>query len=349
MAKMKGIVPVGDCKVQVREFEIPEPKDDEVLVEVKCSGICGSDVNTFRMSWEQINERQNLVVSHEAGGVVQKVGKNVENISVGDRVCIYHYLGCGKCKYCLEGKYGWCEDKEAYGWHFNGSAREYLIAKAVNCCPLPEELPFEDAAFMACSAGTAYASLKKLDSFAADGYLTVMGLGPIGMVCSLMAAAKGWNVLACDLSETRVKFAEGLGIHVIQSNGDSPLSEQIKDAMDGRLPIRIMDTTGHPSGLADAVEIAENGAHIVTIGKGRRKYLMSDRFDISEVVVKELVIQGSWVFTLPEYYEMMEFMVEHKLSFNNLVTGRYSFDEAQEAFEAVADMNNAGKTVFIKK
>ena len=348
MGKMKGIVPIGNCRVEVREFDIPTPGDDEVLIDVKCSGICGSDVNTFRMTWEQINERQNLVVSHEAGGVVCKVGKNVQNVSVGDRVCVYHYLGCGKCKYCLEGKYGWCEGKKAYGWHFHGSAREYLTAKAINCCPLPAELPFEDAAFMACSAGTAYASLKKLDSFATDGYMAVAGLGPIGTVCSLMAAAKGWTVVAFDLSSTRVEFARKLGIHAIQTGNGIPAVDQVKAEMGGKLPMRLMDTTGHPDGLADAVELAEKGAHIVTIGKGRRVYKMSGRFDISEVVVKELVLQGSWVFTLPEYYEMMEFMVAHKLSFHSLVTGRYSFDEAQAAFEAAADTNNAGKTVFIR-
>lgn len=348
MGKMKGVVPVGDCRVEVREFDIPRPGDDEVLIDVKCSGICGSDVNTFRMTWEQINERQNLVVSHEAGGVVREVGRNVRNVSVGDRVCVYHYLGCGKCKYCLEGKYGWCEEKKAYGWHFHGSAREYLVAKAINCCPLPEELPFEDAAFMACSAGTAYASLKKLDSFATDGYLAVVGLGPIGTVCSIMAAARGWNVAALDLSETRVRFAQEHGIHAILTGSGKTAAEQIKAEMGGKLPMRVMDTTGHPDGLADAVEMAGKGAHIVTIGKGRRIYGMSTRFDISELVVKELVLQGSWVFTLPEYYEMMEFMVEHKLSFHSLVTGRYTFDQAQEAFEAAADTGNAGKTVFIR-
>ena len=348
MNTMRGVVPVGNFKVEVRDLPVPEPGEGQVLIDVKCAGICGSDVNTFRMTWEQINERQNLVVGHEAGGIVAKVGPGVTNVKVGDRITVYHYMGCGKCRYCLEGKYGWCENKRAYGWHIHGGMSEYLLTNAINCCPLPEQFPFEDAAFMACSAGTAYASLKKLDSFSTDGYLCVVGLGPIGTVLSLMAMAKGWTVVASDLSETRVNFAKNLGIDAICPEKGVPVKEQIRAHMKGKLPMRLMDTSGSPHGLADAVEIAQNGAHIVTIGKGRRRYDMTPDFDVSEFVVKEIKLEGSWVFTLPEYYEMMEFMMDHNLSFNKLVTGRFAFSDAQKAFEAAADLGNAGKTVFIK-
>lgn len=348
MDKMKGVVPVGNYKVEVRELPIPEPGEGQVLIDVKCAGICGSDVNTFRMTWEQINERQNLVVGHEAGGIVAKVGPGVKNVKVGDRVTVYHYLGCGTCKYCMEGKYGWCVGKHAYGWHVHGTACEYLVTNAINCCPLPEKLAFENAAFMACSAGTAYASIKKLDSFATDGYLCVIGLGPIGTVVSLMAAAKGWKVIASDLSQTRVDFAKGLGIDAICPTKEMPVKEMLRARMNGKLPMRVMDTSGSPHGLADAIDVADNGAHVVTIGKGRRRFDMTPDFDVSELVVKEIKLEGSWVFTLGEYYEMSDFMLEQGLSFEKLVTGRYSFDEAQKAFEAAADLSNAGKTVFLR-
>jgi threonine dehydrogenase-like Zn-dependent dehydrogenase len=346
---MKGVVPVGNNKVEVREFDIPELKEGEVLIDVKCAGICGSDLNTFRMTWEQIGERQNLIVGHEAGGIVSKVGPGVKNVKVGQRVCIYHYMGCGKCKYCLEGIYGWCEQKRAYGWHVQGAMSEFLITEEVNCCPLPEELTFEDAAFLACSAGTAYSSLKKLDRYITDGYLVVMGLGPIGTVASIMAKAKGWKTIGIDVSMPRVDFAKKQGLNVFCPEKGIPLSKQLKERMNGKLPARVFDTTGHPEGLADCFDICDNGTHVVTIGKGKRTYKMSERIDISELVLKQIVFMTSWVFTLPEYYEMVEFMLDNKLSFNDLVTGRFSFEDAQKAFEQAASPNNGGKTVFIKR
>lgn len=346
---MKGVVPVGNNKVEVRDLAIPEPGPGEVLIDVKCAGICGSDLNTFRMTWEQIGERQNLVVGHEAGGIVKKVGPGVKNVQVGERVCVYHYMGCGKCKYCLEGIYGWCEEKRAYGWHVHGAMSEYLITEEINCCPLPEELTFEDAAFLACSAGTAYASLKKLERYVTDGYLAVMGLGPIGVVASLMAQAKGWKTIGIDLSLPRVEFAKKQGLNVFSPEKDIPLPEQFKARMKGKLPARVFDTTGHPEGLADAFAICDNGTHVLTIGKGPRPYKMSERINLGDLVVKQIVFMTSWVFTLPEYYEMVEFMLDNGLSFSRLVTGRFRFEDAQKAFEQAASPSNGGKTVFIKE
>lgn len=346
---MKGVVPVGNYKVEVRDFPIPEPKEGEVLIDVKCAGICGSDINTFRMTWEQIGERQNLIIGHEAGGIVAKTGPGVKSVKPGDRVCVYHYMGCGKCIHCLNGVYGWCEKKRAYGWHVNGAMAEYLITEEINCCPLPESFEFTDAAFLACSAGTAFSSLKKLSRYVTDGYLAIMGLGPIGTVGALMAKAKGWQVVAIDKSKPRVEYAREIGIDALLSEDSTPIEEQLKKHMNGKLPARVFDTTGHPEGLADCFAVADKGTHILTIGKGPRQYKMSERIHIGDLVVKQIVFMTSWVFTLPEYYEMTEFLQNHKLSFDSLVTGRYSFDQAQEAFEYAASPGHGGKTVFIKE
>jgi len=349
---MKGIVSTGDCKVEVRQFDIPEPGEGEVLVDVKCAGICGSDLNTYKMTWEQIGEKQNqqnLIMGHEAGGIVSKVGSCVKNVKVGQRVCVYHYMGCGKCKYCLEGFFPWCEEMKAYGWNIQGAMGEYVIAKEINCCPLPEDLSFEDASFLACSAGTAYSSLKKLASYVTDGYLVIMGLGPIGTVASILAKAKGWKIIGIDISKSRMDFAREKGLDVFCPEKGVPLVDQLKAKMNGKLPARILDTTGHPEGLADCFNICDYGTNVVSIGKGRRKYKMSERIDIGELVFKQIIFRTSFVYTLQEYYEMVEFMLDNNLSFNNLVTGRFSFDDAQKAFEKAVSLENAGKTVFIKK
>lgn len=344
---MKGVVPVGDYKVEIRDLPIPEPGEGEVLIEVKCAGICGSDVNTFRMTWEQIGDRQNLVVGHEAGGIVAKVGPGVRKVKVGDRVCVYHYMGCGICTYCESGEVGMCEQKRAYGWHIHGAMSEFLLTEERSCRILPDALPFEDATFLACSAGTAFAALNKLGS-PADGYLVVAGLGPIGLVSSMIAQKLGWKTIAFDLSENRINFAREQGIYAFMPDKKAPLASQLQDRMRGRRPMAVLDTTGHPEGLADCLAIAEKRAKIVTIGKGKRGYIMSERIDISEIVTRELTIQGSWVFTIPDYERLAGLMLDHDLSFHGVVTGRFKFEEGQKAFEQAADLQNAGKTVFVR-
>ncbi len=345
---MIGIVPVGNRKVEIRDFELPEPGNGQVLVDIKCSGICGSDLNTYRMKWNEIGERQNLILGHEAGGIVVEVGACVRNIKVGDRVCVYHFLGCNNCKYCHEGNYGWCESMKAYGLNIHGAMSEFLLAEEKNCCVFPEVLPFEDATFLACSAGTAYASIKKLDDFATNGYIAIIGLGPIGLIASILAQKKGWDTIALDLSENRVNFAKKQGINAIIRRKDKEITEQVKEIMDGKQPIRVYDTSGHPDGLADAFSIARNGAHIVSIGKGKRVYQYSNKMSVSELVEKQITLKGSWVFTLPDYYELLELMLNKEISFNKIVTDRFKFSDAQEAFEKAADINHAGKVVFVK-
>jgi threonine dehydrogenase-like Zn-dependent dehydrogenase len=213
---------------------------------------------------------------------------------------------------------------------------------------LPEQLSFEDAAFLACSAGTAYAALKKLDRFATDGYLAVVGLGPIGTVTSIMAAAKGWKTIGFDVSQHRVDFCRKHGINAFCPAKGIGLEDQLRQRMKGKLPARVFDTTGHPEGLADCFMIAGRGAHIVTIGKGPRPYKLSERINMGDLVLKQITFMTSWVFTLPEYYELVEFMLDNGLSFTRLVTGRFAFDDAQMAFEQANRPDNGGKTVFVR-
>ncbi len=345
---MKGVVPVGDRKVEVREFDIPEPGEGEVVIDVRCAGICGSDLNTFRMTWEQIGQRQNLIVGHEAGGIVSRVGAGVRHVKVGDRVCVYHYMGCGHCKDCLEGTIGWCEEKRGYGWHIDGAMSEYVKTEEKSCCRLPERLTFEDAAFLACSAGTAFASLKKLARNPTDGYLAVVGLGPIGVVASLLARAKGWKTIGFDPSAPRVDFSRQHGLDAFTPEAGAPLTEQLRARMNGKLPARVFDTSGHPEGLADAFLIADRGAHIVTIGKGPRPYKMSERINIGDLILKQITFMTSWVFTLPDYYELVDFMLDTGVTFSQLVTGRFHFADAQKAFERAVNPETVGKTVFVK-
>ena len=191
---MKGVVPVGNYKVEVRDFPIPEPKEGEVLIDVKCAGICGSDINTFRMTWEQIGERQNLIIGHEAGGIVAKTGPGVKSVKPGDRVCVYHYMGCGKCIHCLNGVYGWCEKKRAYGWHVNGAMAEYLITEEINCARFPKALNLLMPHFLHVLPERLF--FPKTQQICNRRISRNYGSWPDWYRKDIMAKAKGWQVVA---------------------------------------------------------------------------------------------------------------------------------------------------------
>ena len=212
---MRGVVPLGGGRIEVREVPDPRPGPGEAVVALRNAGICGSDLHTAHNSWAEIGERQNLVIGHEASGVVAEVGAGVSPALVGTRVSVYHYRGCGLCRHCLAGEIVFCAGKRGYGWHVHGADADYLLTDARNCCPLPDELTHLDGSFLACAAGTAYAALRKLEAVPGAPPCAVVGLGPVGLAAALLARAMGWQVIGLDRVAERRAYAEAQGITTV--------------------------------------------------------------------------------------------------------------------------------------
>ncbi len=344
---MKGVVPIGHSRVDVRSIEMPEPEAGEVVVQLKCAGICGSDLHAFRRTWEEIGERQNLVIGHEAAGIVAEVGSGGDSSMIGRRVSVYHYRGCGICEHCRVGDYMLCAKKKGYGWHMHGADADYVLTDERNCCLLPESLSFEDGAFMACAAGTGYSALAKFDQVRRKaGYTAVLGLGPVGLTAAIMAQAKGISVIGLDPSEDKRGFAEKQGVQTLDLNRDMDAATQLKEAMDGELPIDVFDASGSEAALTTAFSIVGVHGSIVTVGKGMWPLHFSREIDIADFIRKQALLMGSYVLPLHQYKEMMTLMVERGVSFSKLVTARFPIDRAQEAFEKAAAHDAVGKVVI---
>lgn len=344
---MKGIIPVGDSRVDVRSIAKPVAGDGEVVVQVKCAGICGSDLHAFRKTWDEIGERQNLVIGHEAAGIVVEAGPGCDTSMIGKRVSVYHYRGCGTCEHCQHGDYMLCDKKRGYGWHMHGVDAEYVLTDERNCCFLPEALSFEDGAFMACAAGTAFSAISKFDQVRRrDGYLAVLGLGPVGLTAAIMAQAQGISVLGIDPAQEKRVFAEKQGIKTLDIHNDRDAAEQVKSAMGGKLPVDVFDASGSDPAITTAFSLVGVHGSIVTVGKGMWPLHFSQSIDIADFIRKQALFMGSYVLPIHQYQEMMELMINRTISFKKLVTARYSIDQAQEAFEKAAAFGAVGKAVI---
>lgn len=342
---MRGVVPVGDRRVEVRTIPDPVPGPGEAVVALKSAGICGSDLHAFRRSWEEIGERQGLVIGHEASGLVKEVGQGVDPSLIGRRVSVYHYRGCGICRHCLSGYYMLCPDKRAYGWHIHGADADYLLTDARNCCRLPNNLSFDDGSILACAAGTSYAALRRLEAVEGEGLLAVLGLGPVGLTAALIARAKGWPVLGIDLNPERRAFAAERGVEVLDAPSLEELTQNLRERGQGKLPHRVFDASGSESGLETALQIVGVFGAVVTVGKGMWPLRISERYNVAELIRRQAQIIGSWVLPIHYYDDMVDLMLSRSLSFSSLVTARFPIEEAQTAFET-AD-RNVGKVVLV--
>ena len=349
---MRGVVPLGEGRVEVREVPDPHPGPGEAVVALRNAGICGSDLHTAHKSWEEIGERQNRVIGHEASGVVAKVGAGVSPALVGTRVSVYHYRGCGVCRHCLAGEIVFCAGKRGYGWHLHGADADYLLTDARNCCPLPDELTHLDGSFLACAAGTAYAALRKLEAVPGAPLCAVVGLGPVGLAAALLARAMGWRVIGLDRVAARRSYAEAQGVATVIPPADDegapaaapgrveraagPLTEAVRAVTGGADPGRVFDASGSEGGLAAALEVVGRGGRVVTVGRGMWPLRFAPQVNVADLIRKQAQVMGSWVLPIHYYYDLVDLMVATGTSFAPLAAGRFPIDEAPRAF-AVAD------------
>ena len=175
---MRAVMFPGDRQVVHTEFPDPTPGPGQVVIAMRASGLCGSELHgIYQRDGSKASWLDGKTPGHEPAGVVQAVGPYVTAVKPGDRVLVYHIAGCGDCKFCRAGWMINCSvNKRSYGWDTNGGHAEYMLAEAVNCIPLPEPLTFADGAHIACGGGTAYQALCRLQLSGRDRF-AIFGLG----------------------------------------------------------------------------------------------------------------------------------------------------------------------------
>jgi len=336
---MRGIVLLGDGELAVKEFPDPIPGRGEVVVRTKVAAICGSDIHMLHFPKKHYEGRPERVAGHEPAGVVEAVGDGVTTVRPGDRVSVYHYIGCGKCKQCLAGFRQWCPETKGLGAHVHGADADFVLVKEDNCFVLPDQLSFIDGAFMACVAGTSYSALSKLQPNGTTS-LAVLGLGPVGLSGVVMAKAMGAQVVAIGKRQVRLDLARELGADYILDANDPETPNAFRSLFPMGIDM-VYETSGAPESQSYMLQILRRGGKAcIVAGTGAQ-----DGPGTSAIVGKQLTIHGSFVLPIWMVGEMAAFIVSHGLPFEKMVTHRFTLDQAEEAFR-LFDSGECGKVVF---
>ncbi|MBM3187614.1 MAG: zinc-binding dehydrogenase [Chloroflexi bacterium] len=339
---MRGAIFVGNGKVEVREFPKPEPKGTEVLVQMKASGLCGSDMHSYRNPpeyWAQAS----IIRGHEPGGAVAEVGDAVTMVKVGDRVSVYHAPSCGYCEACSRGEFFRCTTIgpgfRLASMKVHGSDADYVLVDQNVCFRIPDELSFEDASTIACAGGTAFQALLKADVHAGE-YLLVSGLGPVGLCAVQLGKAMGGKVIGVDPIAFRREFSLQHGADYAIDPSAGNMVEQVK-AITGEGAEKAIETSGNDRARVDIVWATPYHARIVYVGYGgeAKNFMLSPNLGDRWIV-------GSNMFTEPQYHELVRFMVRQGVRFSELVTHRFPLEQAQQAFDAFAT-RETGKVLFV--
>jgi len=345
-ATMRGVILPGNSTVEFRDFPVPEPGPGQVLVKMKASSICGSDIRAiYRQHTGKGPEgyQPGMIAGHEPCGQIVRVGPNCRRYRAGDRVVIYHISGCGCCDDCKHGYMISCTSphRAAYGWQRHGGHAPYLLAEENTCVLLPDSLTYTDGALCACGFGTTYEALTRIQVSGADRLL-VTGLGPVGLAAAMLGRALGAaTVIGTDVSAGRLKLARDLGLvdHAIRA--DAKALARIKALTGGKGCEATIDCSGAPAGRLLALQATRQWGRCVFVGEGNKV-----EFDVSPVLIHpQITLYGSWVTSLKHLEELVERLDRWGLHPEKTATHRLPLAKAARAYD-LADKGQVGKVVI---
>ena len=344
--KMIGAFLPGNSTVELKEIDIPEPGIDQVLLKIKASGVCGSDIHYIYH--KHIGEKEkgtaylDVVSGHEPCGQIVKTGPGCRYFKEGDRCIVYHISGCGFCHNCRKGYQISCTspNRKAYGWQRDGGNAEYMLADEKDLITLPDALSWKDGCFISCGVGTAYEGVLRAGISGSDTVL-VVGLGPVGMAAAMLAKGKGARlVIGVDVKEERRKTAETLGfvdkIFAVKSN----TLNEIRQITSGGAT-RTIDCSGNPDGRLLALQATHEWGRTVYLGEtGHVKFDVSD-----DLLHKQRSLIGSWVSSLANMEECTYDLVAWGLHPDGIVTHSFPLSKAAEAYELMSS-GGCGKVII---
>ena len=333
---MMGAVLPGNSTVDLREYPVPVPRHGEVLVQVKSSTICGSDIRAiYREHLGKGPEGyQNVIAGHEPCGRIVAVGPGLRRFKEGDRVVVYHISGCGVCYDCRRGYMISCTSplRAAYGWQRDGGMAPYLLAEEKDLVLLPDNLTYTDGAQVACGFGTVFEALEKIGISGADRVL-ITGLGPVGLATAMLARALGASkIIGTDVSEFRGELARSLRLLDEVLVGEEATVERVLALTNGFGVERSIDCSGSDAARQLAIRATRPWGKIALVGEGGT--LTSS--PSPDLIHGQKTVYGSWVTSIWRMEELVEKLSEWGIHPDKLVTHRFSLERCAEAYSLMA-------------
>ena len=326
--------------IRIVDMPMPTVGEDEFLLKVMASGICGSDVT----EWYR-KPKAPVILGHEATGVIEKAGSKVKQFHVGDRVFVSHHVPCNKCRYCLRGHHTACETLHTTNYYPGGFA-QYIRVPKINVeqgtYRLPESMSLEEGTFiepLACVVrGQRLAAVDK------DDTVLVIGSGLAGLLHVKLAKARGVSrIVASDLNSFRLAMARRFGAeHVIDAKGN--VSQEVKEANHGRLADKVIVCTGAAQATQAALDCVDKGGTILFFAVPDPTVKVP--VPITQFWRNEVTLKTSYGAAPADLEESLSLLTQKKITVAEMITHRLSLREAAEGFRLTAEAGNSLKVIL---
>jgi len=326
---MVAAVYKGPEIVAIEKVAMPAPDPDELLIEVRSTGICGSDLHAYH--GRQPLVRAPRILGHELSGIVSSVGEEVEKsvFRIGDRVVAEGLFACGHCRFCRSGRHNICRSAEILGIDINGADAEYVIVPARAAHRIPDDMDYDEGALVEPAAVAAHAVER---SGVREGdVVAITGMGPIGLLTLQMVEFLGpAKILVSDVIDHRLDLARRLGADLTVNAAHEDWGQAILEATNDQGADVVFEAVGRPETMRETIEIVGHGGNVVLIGLPLTQQTVE--IDMLSIVMKELKVSGSKA-SAHNIGRVIELFQHGKLNLRDLISHRLPLEQAQRAFE----------------
>jgi len=316
-------------KLRIDEVQVPRVGAHEVLVDVKASGICHSDLN-YRDGTAPVGKLP-ITLGHEVAGVIAEVGDRVKEVKEGDRVCVHYVISCGSCFFCSSGRENLCEEYRMIGKDVDGGFAEYIRVPARNVLKLPETVPFEQGAIMGCAVSTPFHALRR-SRLVVGETAVIYGVGGLG-VHAVQLASKifgAGKVIAVDVSEEKLRLAKQLGADEVVNAAEEDPAESIKEITNGKLADVALDFVGLRKTIEKAIDCVGKGGRTVIVGIGPEDVQVSP---YGSLIAKEMELIGVNDHLKSEMAQLVRLVESGRLDLSTSITHRVPLEEVNRGME----------------
>jgi L-iditol 2-dehydrogenase len=351
-ATMRAAVYRGINDVRVETVPVPRIGAGEILIKVSSCGICGTDLKKIHTG----SHSAPRIFGHETAGTVVATGAGVRNVSIGERVMVFHHVPCGNCYYCRKRTYAQCPVYKPAGVTAGfepsgGGFAEYVrvmdwIVRDGGVIPIPDGIPFEQAIFVE-PVNTVLKGIKTLN-LEPDETVLVIGQGPIGILLATLAARTGATVLTSDLYPERHAIAAEYGLRHPIHAGSEDVAARAREATEGRGADTVILAVGANALIRTAMEAVRPGGKVLLFAQTQHGESI---FDPGAVCMDEKFLLGSYSSSIDIQDEVAALVFDgyrNGFDLTRLISHRFPLDQAVEAIQLASNPSASSMKIMIE-
>ena len=335
--------------LEINEIEMPKPDGSQVIIKVKSTGVCHSDLHLWEGGYDtgdgfmKVTDRGvkfPVTPGHEVVGIIEEVGDSVHSVSIGDLVLVYPWIGCGQCSTCEKGDTNLCESPKSLGVFQNGGYAERVLIPDEKFLARIDNLDPDAAASLACSGLTAFTAIKKALVNNPENIL-IVGAGGLGLMgVQIAKALTTSNIICADLDNEKLNSAKELGATHTVNTKEPDAVKKIMSICNDRGVDSIVDFVNAPPTVKMDLSIIRKRGNVILVGL----FGGSVELPLVSVPLKAITIQGAYTGNYNDMVELIK--LAQRGVINPIVSKHYTLDQVNSALEDLKNRKIIGRAVI---